>query len=108
MVRAHWNSAVIAESDDTVVIDGNHYFPAGSVNEEYLVASDTTTVYPWKGRASCYLVEVEGKLNRDAAWYYAGTDDANHVRGVPGRRRLEQLVRSAGLLAQATTGRGAA
>jgi thioredoxin len=76
MVRAHWNGAVIAESDDTVVIDGNHYFPAGSVNEEYLVTSDTTTVCPWKGRASYYSVEVEGKLKRDAAWYYASPSSA--------------------------------
>jgi thioredoxin len=83
MVRAHWNGAVIAESDDTVVIDGNHYFPAGSVNEEYLVASDTTTVCPWKGRASYYSVEVEGKLNRDAAWFYASPSSA--ARSVAGR-----------------------
>ena len=105
MVRAHWNGAVIAESDDTVVIDGRHYFPAGSVNEEYLVASDTTTVCPWKGRASYYSVEVEGKLNRDAAWYYASPSTAaSSIAGQP----TTPTPRSAGLLAQAPTGRGAA
>lgn len=70
MVRAHWNGAVIAESGDTVIIEGNHYFPAGSVNPEYVVASTTTTVCPWKGRASYYSLEVDGKVNRNAAWYY--------------------------------------
>lgn len=70
MVRAHWNGAVIAESDDTVFIDGNHYFPADSVDEQYLVPSDTTTVCSWKGRASYYSVEVDGQLNRDAAWFH--------------------------------------
>jgi thioredoxin len=70
MVRAHWNGAVIAESDDTVLIDGNHYFPADSVDERYLVPSTKTTVCPWKGTASYYSVNVDGQLNRDAAWYY--------------------------------------
>jgi uncharacterized protein (DUF427 family) len=70
MVRAHWNGVVIAESDDTVIADGNHYFPADSVDERYLVPSDTTTVCSWKGRASYYSLEVEGQLNRDAAWFY--------------------------------------
>jgi thioredoxin len=76
MVRAHWNGAVIAESDDTVIIDGNHYFPADSVDEEYLVPSDTTTVCPWKGRASYYTVDVDGQLNPDAAWYYPSPSSA--------------------------------
>ncbi len=70
MVRAHWNGAVIAESDDTVIIDGNHYFPAESVDEQYLVPSTNTTVCPWKGQASYYSINVDGQLNRDAAWYY--------------------------------------
>ena len=70
MVRAHWNGAVIAESDDTVIIEGNHYFPAESVDEQYLVPSTTTTVCPWKGQASYYSVNVDGQLNRDAAWFY--------------------------------------
>lgn len=76
MVRAHWNGAVIAESDDTVIIDGNHYFPAESVDEQYLVPSTSTTVCPWKGQASYYSVNVDGKLNRDAAWYYPSPSSA--------------------------------
>ena len=76
MVRAHWNGAVIAESDDTVIIDGNHYFPAESVDEHYLVPSTTTTVCPWKGQASYYSVNVDGQLNRDAAWYYPSPSSA--------------------------------
>jgi uncharacterized protein (DUF427 family) len=70
MVRAHWNGAVIAASDDTVIIDGNHDFSADSVDEHYLVPSTKTTVCPWKGTASFYSIYVDGQLNRDAAWYY--------------------------------------
>ena len=70
MVRARWNGSVMAESDDTVIIDGNHYFPADAVNKEYLVPSDTTTVCPWKGRASYYSLRVNGAVNRNAAWFY--------------------------------------
>lgn len=70
MVRALWNGAVIAESDDTIVIEGNHYFPAHDVRHDLLVPSSTTTVCPWKGQASYYSISVDGKLNRDAAWYY--------------------------------------
>ncbi len=76
MVRAHWNGAVIAESDDTVIIDGNHYFPAKSVDEKYLVPSTTTTVCPWKGQATYYSVNVDGQMNRDAAWYYPSPSSA--------------------------------
>jgi thioredoxin len=70
MVRALWNGAVIAESDDTIVVDGNHYFPEDAVDRSVLSPSDTTTVCPWKGRASYYSIVVDGKVNRDAAWYY--------------------------------------
>ncbi|MGE0140655.1 MAG: DUF427 domain-containing protein [Ilumatobacteraceae bacterium] len=70
MVRAIWNGAVIAESDDTVVVEGNHYFTRASVNYDHLLPSTTTTVCGWKGRASYYSIEVDGKVNRDAAWYY--------------------------------------
>jgi thioredoxin len=76
MVRAHWNGAVIAESDDTVVIEGNHYFPADSVNHDYVVPSNTSTVCPWKGRAAYYSIQVDGKLKRDAAWYYPSPSSA--------------------------------
>ncbi|MFP5488161.1 MAG: DUF427 domain-containing protein [Acidimicrobiia bacterium] len=76
MVRARWNGTVIAESDDTVVVEGNHYFPEGSVDRSLLVASETTTVCPWKGTASYYSVQVDGQVNRDAAWYYPAPKDA--------------------------------
>ena len=69
-MKALWNDKVIAESNDTVVIEGNHYFPFNSVKREYLKHSETHTVCPWKGTASYYDIEVDGKANRDAAWYY--------------------------------------
>ena len=70
MARATWNGKTLAESGETIVIEGNHYFPPGSVNRDYLKPSETTSVCPWKGDASYYSVEVGGELNRDAAWYY--------------------------------------
>lgn len=69
-MRAEWNGAVLAESDDTVVVEGNHYFPASALNREYFAASDKHTVCPWKGTASYYTVTVDGARNEDAAWYY--------------------------------------
>lgn len=71
MPTARWNDAVIAKSDDTVVVEGNHYFPRDAVPDEYLEPSDTHTVCPWKGTASYYDVVVDGERNADAAWYYA-------------------------------------
>lgn len=70
MAKATWNGAVIAESSDTVVVEGNHYFPPAAVKQEYLKGSDTHTVCGWKGTASYYDVVVNGQVNRDAAWYY--------------------------------------
>lgn len=69
-MRAIYNDQVIAESDNTVVIDGNHYFPPDSVKKEFLVTSNTHTTCPWKGVASYYHVVVNGKKSEDAAWYY--------------------------------------
>jgi len=69
-MKATWNGAVLAESDDTVVVEGNQYFPPESVNREYFRASETHTVCPWKGTASYYDVVVNGEVNGDAAWYY--------------------------------------
>jgi uncharacterized protein (DUF427 family) len=69
-MKAMWNDEVIAESDDTVVVEGNHYFPRSSVREEVLRASTTHTVCPWKGRASYYSLELNGQHNPDAVWYY--------------------------------------
>jgi uncharacterized protein (DUF427 family) len=70
MVTARWNGAVVAESDDTVVVEGNHYFPRDAVNPALLRDSDSHTVCPWKGTASYYTLAVDGAENRNAAWYY--------------------------------------
>ncbi|MEJ7832524.1 MAG: DUF427 domain-containing protein [Nocardioides sp.] len=75
-MRAEWNGTVIAESDDTVVVEGNHYFPADSVDRAVLRPSDATSHCPWKGDASYYSLEVGGKVNADAAWYYPAPMDA--------------------------------
>ena len=69
-MKAIWNGKIIAESKDTVVIEGNHYFPHDSINSEYFKGTDTHTVCPWKGTASYYTVVVDGKENIDSAWYY--------------------------------------
>lgn len=70
MPKAVWNGVVLAESDDTIRVEGNHYFPEESLNREYFRKSDTATVCPWKGTASYYDVIVDGAVNHDAAWYY--------------------------------------
>lgn len=81
-MKAIWNGKVLAESDDTVVIEGNHYFPADSIKEEYFKSSNTHTVCHWKGTASYYSLEVDGKTNADAAWYYPETSKmAEPIKG---------------------------
>jgi uncharacterized protein (DUF427 family) len=70
MAQAVWNGAVLAESDDTVIVEGNHYFPPDSINSEFFVESKNHTVCPWKGTASYYDIVVNGDTNRAAAWYY--------------------------------------
>lgn len=74
--RATWNGAVLAESADTVVVEGNHYFPPADVRQERLRPSESHTTCHWKGLASYYDVIVDGKLNRDAAWYYPDPSSA--------------------------------
>jgi len=69
-VKAIWKDRVLAESDDTVVVEGNHYFPAGSLDMELFAASATKSVCAWKGEASYYDVVVDGAVNADAAWFY--------------------------------------
>lgn len=69
-MKAIWNGKVIAESDDTIHIEGNQYFPVESVNKEYLTNSETHTFCHWKGTASYYDLAVDGKSNKDSAWYY--------------------------------------
>lgn len=70
-MKATWNGVIIAESDATEVVEGNHYFPLGSVNSEYLKKSDATSTCPWKGLANYYDIVVDGAINEQAAWYYA-------------------------------------
>lgn len=90
MPRAIWNNAVIAESDHTEIVEGNHYFPIESVKQGYLKHSQHHTTCPWKGEASYYSLEVNGQVNENAAWYYPNPKDAaarikNHIafwRGV--------------------------
>lgn len=69
-MRAVWNGHVVAESDDTVVVEGNHYFPRSSLREDLLRPSATTTRCPWKGEASYYSLEADGRRSEDAVWYY--------------------------------------
>ena len=75
-MKAVWNNQVIAESDETIVVENNHYFPKESVKPQYLKPSDTHTTCPWKGLASYYTLEVDQQENRDAAWYYPEPKDA--------------------------------
>lgn len=89
MTKAIWNGQVLAESDDTIRIEGNHYFPPERVKKEFLTPSDMHTICPWKGEASYYNVVVNGETNEDAAWYYpvpkdgsverVGKDFANYI-----------------------------
>lgn len=82
MPRALWNGKVIAESDRFETVEGNVYFPPETIKREFLKPSDTHTVCPWKGTASYYTVEVDGKQNKDAAWYYPETKEAaKNIKG---------------------------
>ncbi|MGO7762019.1 DUF427 domain-containing protein [Rhizobium ruizarguesonis] len=76
MTSATWNGVKIAESDQTVVVEGNHYFPPESVKKDFLRPSSTTSQCPWKGMANYYSLEVDGKANKDAVWYYADPSTA--------------------------------
>lgn len=73
MAKAIWNNQVIAESNETLVVEGNHYFPPGSINEDYILHSDLHTTCPYKGVASYFTLSVDGQQNEDAAWYYPTT-----------------------------------
>lgn len=82
MVKAFWNDTLIAESDDTIVVEGNHYFPRDAINDEFFKDSDHHTVCSWKGEASYFDVVVDGEVNRNAAWYYADPElAAEEIRG---------------------------
>lgn len=75
-MKAVWRAEVIAESNETIVIEGNHYFPPDSVTREFLKSSDTKTICPWKGEASYFSIEVNREVNKDAAWYYPNPKEA--------------------------------
>jgi uncharacterized protein (DUF427 family) len=75
-MKAVWKNVILAESNDTVIVEGNHYFPPVAVNRQYLRPSDTHTTCPWKGLASYYHIDVDGEMNKDAAWYYPEPKDA--------------------------------
>lgn len=82
-MKAVWNNEIIAESADTVVVEGNHYFPHDAIRSEFLEPSDTTSACPWKGTANYFTLVVNGRRNPDAAWYY--TDPKPAADGIRGR-----------------------
>ncbi len=75
-MKAIWNGKVIADSNETKFVEGNHYFPATSINNEYFKSSQLKSTCPWKGEASYYSIEVDGAINEDAAWFYPSPKDA--------------------------------
>lgn len=82
MPKATWNGTVLAESDRCEVVEGNQYFPPDSIHREYFKDSQTQTTCPWKGLASYYNIEVNGEVNKDAAWYYPiAKDAAKNIEG---------------------------
>ncbi|MBI1362002.1 MAG: DUF427 domain-containing protein [Parvibaculaceae bacterium] len=91
MIKAIWNGKVIAESDRTEIVEGNHYFPAEALRKEFFRSSETHSVCPWKGVASYYSIEVDGKENPDAAWYYPDPKPA--ARNIAGRVAFWKGVR---------------
>ncbi|MEM7411229.1 MAG: DUF427 domain-containing protein [Myxococcota bacterium] len=81
-MKAIWNGRTVAESDDTVVVEGNHYFPESALAREHFAPSDHTSICSWKGTASYYDISVEGETNANAAWYYPDPKDAaSEIRG---------------------------
>ncbi|QDT32146.1 DUF427 domain-containing protein [Thalassoglobus polymorphus] len=81
-MKAIWNEIIVAESDDTVVVDGNHYFPRESLSDEFIEKSSTTSVCSWKGTANYFTLKVNGKTNPDAVWYYPEPkEEAQQIAG---------------------------
>lgn len=83
-MKAIWNGEVLADSNETVVVEGNHYFPPASLRRQFFKNSATTTVCSWKGTASYFDIDVDGKVNKDAAWFYpepksAASNIAGHI-----------------------------
>lgn len=93
MPKAFWNGAVLAKSDETVVVDGDHYFPPETLKQDHLEESHTRTICPWKGQATYYNVIVNGTINRDAAWSYSTPKPAaEKIRGYVAFWRGVQVV----------------
>jgi uncharacterized protein (DUF427 family) len=81
-MKAIWNDQIIAESEETVVVEGNHYFPPSSINKEFYKETETHTMCPWKGTSSYYSLHVNGEENKDAAWYYPEVSElAKNIKG---------------------------
>jgi uncharacterized protein (DUF427 family) len=81
-MKAIWNGMTLAESDQTIVVEGNHYFPPLSIHKQYFTESSTHSTCPWKGVANYYNIEVNGQVNKDAAWYYPNTKEkAKNITG---------------------------
>lgn len=91
MVKATWKGKVLAESDRTEIVEGNHYFPAEALHKEFFKPSETHSTCPWKGVASYYSIEVDGETNPDAAWYYPEPKPA--ARNIAGRIAFWKGVR---------------
>ncbi|MBF6468611.1 DUF427 domain-containing protein [Nocardia beijingensis] len=102
MAKAMWDGEILASSSDTVLVEGNHYFPAEAVRKEFLRPSGTHTTCPWKGEASYYTLEVHGNRNEDAAWYYPDPKSAaeqikDHVAFWRGVEVIDDEIPSAAL-----------
>ncbi|MFQ5452482.1 MAG: DUF427 domain-containing protein [Candidatus Paceibacterota bacterium] len=81
-MKAVWKGKILAQSDNTIVVEGNHYFPHNSVNEKFFKKNDFHTTCPWKGEASYYDIVVNGEVNENAAWYYKNPKEASeHIAG---------------------------
>jgi uncharacterized protein (DUF427 family) len=91
MVKAIWNGQIVAEADDTEIVEGNHYFPPEALRREFIQASGTHTVCSWKGTAHYYTLNVDGKTNVDAAWYYPDPKPA--ARNITGKVAFWKGVR---------------
>jgi uncharacterized protein (DUF427 family) len=89
-MKAIWNGVVVAESDDIVVVEGNHYFPESSLKREYTLASNRRTMCSWKGEANYYTLFVDGDANQDAVWYYADPKEA--AQEIKGRVAFQRGV----------------
>ena len=92
-MKAIWHDQVLAESNETVIVESNHYFPAASINREFFKESNAKTHCPWKGEASYYDIEVNGEINKEAAWYYpTAKEKAKHIEGMVAFWRGVQVV----------------